>query len=90
MGATLQLTVQISVTEARYRAMMLAAHADETQVRRKVDGNTRKSVCFGDDGYMFVRLGGKVQQIYKSLDGALLQVSTVTSCPQRPPGQEPG
>lgn len=88
VGATLHLTVQIGVTNSRYKAMMAAGNIDAREVDRGVDSNTQKSICAGDEGYMFVRMGGKVQQIYKSLDGAILHVSTVTSCPKRPPETE--
>lgn len=74
MGASFQMTKAAAEALATERGITMTAWAD------KIAEATTNSVCGDKQLSAFVRLGGQVQYVYKTLDGFPIFQPAVTSC----------
>ncbi|MBR0870052.1 hypothetical protein JQ633_06765 [Bradyrhizobium tropiciagri] len=80
VGPRLILTAIWNIDKAEFDARLRANNTTVADLTAKMDVATQNSVCSMELMAAFVRLGGQVQYLYRTLDGATVLSPLVAAC----------
>ncbi|MGY3489638.1 hypothetical protein ACVW1C_007521 [Bradyrhizobium sp. USDA 4011] len=69
-----------NIDKAEFDARLKANNTTVADLASKMDIATKNSVCSLDVMAAFVRLGGQVQYLYRTLDGTIVMSPLVAAC----------
>lgn len=81
-GPQLTVVANWAITKADHDQRLGSAGTFGENMAAKIQSMTDNSVCSQPVNAAFVRLGGRIQYIYRSLEGFALYSPTVTNCPR--------
>jgi len=79
-GPRVVLTAIWNIDKAEFDARLQAGKMTVADLTSKMEVATKNSVCSLDLMAAFVRLGGQVQYLYRSLDGFIVLSALVAAC----------
>lgn len=79
-GPRIIITAIWNIDKAEFHARLQASNMTVADLNSKMDVATKNSVCSMDVMAAFVRLGGQVQYLYRTLDGFVLLSPLVGAC----------
>lgn len=82
VGPLLTMSAQWNFTLAQIDTLISKSGKTKDQFMQAIDLGVQRSICADERTAAFVRLGGKVQHIYRTTDSFTVRVVTVENCPR--------